>query len=163
MRVRTMADPGPPPAFIRGAYPKAAARKAGRPANGANPLAVVSDAYKVKPRNTSNMRPIAQAIQIALFRTDRGDNIPRIHKIAERLVREAVEGNNEALNYIRDMYEGKVVREQGEGEPVESLGSIAIVELLKHLIDQKRNSATLEVRSGDGVKPVTDVVVVKEE
>lgn len=143
-----MADRGPPAAFER---PNT---RGGRPLGGTAPFVKLADPYKVKPRSTGNMRPIAQAIQIALFRTDRGDNIPRIIKIGERLVREAVAGDNEALAFIRDMYEGKT-RDSGEGEPVESLPSVAIVELLKHLIDQKRGDATLIE-----AKPVgaTDVV-----
>lgn len=120
------------------------------------PAAFPREPYKVKPRNTANMRPIAQAIQIALFRTDRGDNIPRIIKIGERLVRDAVAGDNEALAFIRDMYEGKVV-DKGQGEAVETLGSVAIVELLKHLIEQKRETLT-EVKIVDNRSPVTDVV-----
>lgn len=123
------------------------------------PAAFAREPYKVKPRNTANMRPIAQAIQIALFRTDRGDNIPRIIKIGERLVRDAVAGDNEALAFIRDMYEGKTKDSSGDTDPGETLGSVAIVELLKHLIEQKREGATIvEAKIASGRPPVTDVV-----
>ena len=107
---------------------------------------------RIMPRSTHNMRPLTQAIQLALFRKDKAGT-PRLIKLGELIVKLALEGDREMIKLTRDQIDGRVPIIDSEGAEHSDFASMTITKLIDALVDKKLNSAQPKV---------TDVSVVVE-
>lgn len=104
---------------------------------------------KVRPRSDKHMRPLAQAIQLAMFRIDKGDSQPRIVKLGELIARKALAGDPEFVKIVADRLDGKAMPLDDKGEPVDLHGA-TVRSLIELLVEQGR--------AKEGGAKVVDVV-----
>lgn len=111
-----MANPGPAPSHMP---EKALAAQPGR----------------VLPR-IGKMKPLTQAIQLAMFRIDKGDTQPRIVKLGELIARKAMAGEEFFVKIVADRLDGLATPLDDKGEPVDLHG--ATVRQLVELLHERR-------------------------
>lgn len=102
---------------------------------------------KIKPRSTQHMRPLSQAIQLAMFRIDKGDTQPRIVKLGELIARKALAGDPEFVKIVADRIDGKAMPLDDKGEPVDLHGATvrSLVELLMAQAAPKTDAKVVDV------------------
>jgi hypothetical protein len=99
---------------------------------------------KIKPRADGRMRPVTQAIQLAMFRVDRGDSVPRIVKLGELIARRALAGDKDAWQIVLDRIDGKAMPLDDKGEPVDLHGSV-VKQLIELLHGAKMEAKVIDV------------------
>lgn len=92
------------------------------------------------PRPLKKMGPLAQSIQLALFRRTR-DGVPRIKLLGERIVKDALAGNEAMTKIVVDRIDGKLLEIGEDGEPVHDLSAGLIGSLIEALVDKKLGTA----------------------
>ncbi len=98
---------------------------------------------KIKPRNTGHMRPLTAAIQLAMFRIDKGDTQPRIVKLGELIARKAMAGEEFFVKIVADRLDGAVAPLDDKGEPVDLHG--ATVRQLVELLHERKVGKVVDV------------------
>ena len=135
------------------------------PDHGAKPRITTGpapDHQIIKPRSTGKMRPVTQAIQLALFRRD-SDGVPRIVKFGEMIVREALKGNETMAKIVADRMDGRVFdasTSEENGAPVDFQTSL-IAGLIEALVDKKLSAAGQT--PGDRAKVIGSTVLDQVE
>ena len=136
----------------------------GVPVGGPRPRSMAGSAPDyglISPRSTAKMRPVTQAIQLALFRRD-SDGVPRIVKFGEMIVREALKGNETMAKIVADRMDGRVfdsTNADDSGAPPD-LATSLIAGLIEALVDKKLASGQSSGASAKviGSSSVTDAV-----
>lgn len=97
----------------------------------------------IQPR-AGRMKPLTQAIQLAMFRMDKGDTQPRIVKLGELIARKAMSGDPVFVKIVADRLDGAVAPLDDKGEPVDLHGATVrqLVELL-----HERKAKTIDVEA----------------
>ncbi len=90
---------------------------------------------KIQPRG-GKMKPLTQALQMALFRVDRGDTQPRIVKLGELIARKALAGDNEMIKLVFERLDGKVAAVDDDGNTVDMHGA-TVRQLIELLVEKK--------------------------
>lgn len=109
-----------------------------------------------------NLKPLGMAIQRALARRDAGDPRQRIEKLGEKLVRDALDGNQFAVAIIFDRFEGKVVALDDQGSDSETTQQVLLSKLVEALVDRKLNTKMIE-STGATITDVVEEMVRKKE
>lgn len=90
---------------------------------------------RIKPRG-GHMKPLTQALQLALFRIDKGDTQPRIVKLGELVARMALAGDREMIKLAFERMDGKAMAIDDEGNEVDLHGA-TVRQLVELLVEQK--------------------------
>lgn len=126
---------------------------------GGLPLTQAPGALKFKPQ--TRLKPLGQAIQHALFRIDK-DGRTRLEKLGERLVRDAVGGDNEAAKIVFDRFEGKVVALDDKGADSENTQAVLLGALVEALVDKKLGNSAKVIEGGTSVQDVVGRMVERK-
>ena len=96
----------------------------------------------IQPRG-GRIRPVAQAIQLAMWRIEKGDTQPRIVKFGEMIARRALAGEEFFVKLVADRLDGVATPLDDKGEPVD-LQSVVVRQLVE-LLHERRTAKAVDV------------------